>query len=153
VIGSELGDSKPIVSLRVSSRYALRYERYMLKRRRPECKRCKKPLEHHGGRPKTYCSAACRQAAYRRRPATQFTALRLLGKDIQIVMDRGERVRKLISELNALLRPQGQEVYVGPLRKKPEPRLSVVPRAQPSGSGKSMEGEEGTKDDKGPGGN
>jgi hypothetical protein len=65
-------------------------------------------------------------------------------------MDPGERIRQLVSELNALLLPRGQEVDMVPLRKKPEPRLSVVRRAQSSDSEKSMEGRERTKDDKDP---
>jgi hypothetical protein len=68
------------------------------------CKACKKPLAHGGrGRPATYCSAACRQKAYRKRCADQHAApLRLLRSHLYAVADREARKRAAVDVLTEL---------------------------------------------------
>jgi hypothetical protein len=103
----------------------------MLKKRRRHCAYCKNRLEHHKGRPKKFCTAACRQAAYRRRPEQRFPALRLLRRDLQTAQEKDAKIKELVDKLNILLLPSRREVYFGPLSRRPKPLLSVVPSTKP----------------------
>lgn len=68
------------------------------------CKTCKKPLAHRGrGRLAAYCSAACRQKAYRKRSANPHVLpLRLLRNDLLAFRDREARKRAAVETLNQL---------------------------------------------------
>lgn len=68
------------------------------------CKSCKKPLARGDrGRPATYCSAACRQKAYRKRcKSPHAVPLRLLRSDLFAINDREARKRAAVDALNQL---------------------------------------------------
>ena len=94
-----------------------------MKKRR--CKACKKPLTpQERGRTATYCSAACRQKAYRKRSANPLKApLRLLRSDLFAIKDREARKLAAVDALNQL----GYEVNLTPVGSNPR----QVPRARP----------------------
>jgi len=99
--------------------------------RKRKCRACKQWFQPAGrGRRPEYCSAACRQEAYRRRTRRKPPALRALESDLFAIRDREERKRGAVKALNDL----GYEVHLGPLRRPqvPErrPRLRVVRNEQ-----------------------
>ena len=91
------------------------------------CKACKKsfPRPDRGRRP-IYCSAACRQRAYRKREAEPHRKLKLLAmSDIYKIRDQTARCRAAVK----VLEEAGYEVELlprGSSRKKPRPNLKVV---------------------------
>ena len=99
------------------------------------CKTCKKPLAGgERGRPAAYCSAACRQRAYRKRSADpRAVPLRLLGSDLLAIKEREARKRAAVAALNQL----GYAVQLTWVGANPrqtgraKPRLKVVDRDTP----------------------
>ena|SRR2546427_8298551 len=70
-----------------------------------KCRRCKTkiPPQTGGGRPKKYCSASCRQAAYRRRMADPHAhAKSLFARDLHKAADGSGRVRVHVRALEEL---------------------------------------------------
>jgi len=106
-----------------------------MKRRR--CKTCKKPLAGgERGRPAAYCSAACRQRAYRKRSQNpRAVPLRLLRSDLLAIKEREARKRAAVAALNQL----GYAVRLTWVGANPrqvgraKPRLTVVDRDTPEG--------------------
>ena len=91
----------------------------------PVCKSRLKPPEQ--GRHPRYCSAACRQKAYRRRRADpRRQALKLLRNDMATMADQQARARGAVKILEDLGYDVQLEKRQGPPPKKPKPRLSVV---------------------------
>jgi hypothetical protein len=73
-----------------------------IRQKRRPCKHCKKTLPKNVmGRQRLYCSAACRQAVYRRRHANR-APLRLLQSDLWAIRDRPARARAAIRVLEEL---------------------------------------------------
>src|SRR5216684_2391000 len=70
-----------------------------------KCRHCKAkiPPQTGGGRPKKYCSASCRQAAYRRRKADPHASVKsLLARDLYEMANRSGRVKVLVRALEGL---------------------------------------------------
>ena len=96
--------------------------------KRTKCKECKERFmpPTRGRRPR-YCSAACRQKAYRKRAANPHSpVLRALKSDLYAIKDLSARARAAVK----VLEEQGYEVWLGrrrgPPPKKREPHLRVV---------------------------
>lgn len=99
------------------------------------CKSCKRNLPRgKPGRPAKYCSAACRQKAYRKRSANPYAVpLRLLRNDMDAVKDRDARMLAAVRMLNNL----GYEVSLNWVGTKPRQaerpslKLKLVDRDKP----------------------
>ncbi len=96
--------------------------------KRIKCKQCgARFLPPNKGRRPRYCSAACREKAYRKR-ASESSApiLRALESDLYAIKDRSARARAAVK----VLEERGYEVYLekrrGPPPKKRKPHLRVV---------------------------
>ena len=96
--------------------------------KRIKCAHCKErfPPPNRGWRPR-YCSAACRQKAYRKRAANPHRSmLRVLRSDLYAIKDSSARGRGAVRVLEEL----GYEVFLkerlGPRRKTRERHLQVV---------------------------
>ena len=93
-----------------------------------KCKQCRTLfLPPNRGRRPRYCSAACRQKAYRKRAGNPHrAALRALKSSIYAIRDRSARGRAAVKVLEEL----GYEVTLerrrGPPTKKRGPHLRVV---------------------------
>ena len=101
------------------------------------CKTCKKPLARGGpGRPAAYCSAACRQRAYRKRSENPHAVpLRLLRSDLLAIKEREARKRAAVETLKQL-GFEAQLTWVGANPRqvgRAKPRLKVVDRDAPEG--------------------
>lgn len=99
----------------------------MAKARR--CKVCKTLLPpNETGRPKIYCSPACRQQAYRKRGRAS-PALKLMQSDLMAITDKNARLRGAV----AVIEREGYAVTLTkigrPLKPKRHParHLMVVP--------------------------
>jgi len=102
----------------------------MTTRRRRKCKTCRAWFQPAGhGRPPAYCSAACRQAAYRARPRKPSPLLRALDNDLYAHTNRNARARRAIKDLEEM----GYDVHLekrrGPAPRR-KPTLTVVGEAQ-----------------------
>jgi len=90
--------------------------------KKTKCKTCKASVASLRGRPPKYCSAACRQKAYRARLLIP-VPIRLIPSDIDKAAARARHVRAL----NLL----GYDVELQPRTAAPKvfrkPRLSIVP--------------------------
>ncbi len=96
--------------------------------KRIKCKQCgARFLPPNKGRRPRYCSAACRQKAYRKRAANPHPPiLRALESDLYAIKDIAARERGAVKVLEEL----GYEVSLirrsGPPPKRHEPRLRVI---------------------------
>ena len=97
--------------------------------KRMKCKQCRTPfLPSNRGRRPRYCSATCRQKAYRKREANPHRhVLKLLKSDLYAIRDSSARGRAAVKVLNELGYEVSLEPRSGPPPKKPEPRFRVVP--------------------------
>lgn len=90
-----------------------------------KCKCCKKKLAPVRGRPPSYCSAACRQRAYRKRQAVH-PATRLIQGDLYKIRDDTARAKAAVKVLEELGNVVTLERRSGPPPKPPGPSLSLV---------------------------
>ena len=92
------------------------------------CKQCKvRFLPPNRGRLPRYCSAACRQKAYRKRAADPHRlALRALEGDLYAIKDTTARARAAVKVLEELGYKVSLERRRGPPREKHKPHLRVV---------------------------
>ena len=96
--------------------------------KRPKCKACgERFVPPSRGRRPRYCSAACRQKAYRKRAANpHHHMLKALSSDLYAIRDLSARARAACK----VLEEQGYEVGLrrrsGPPPKKRKPFLRVV---------------------------
>jgi hypothetical protein len=86
------------------------------------CKTCKQDFPRaRAGRTPIYCSAACRQKAYRSRLVSSPQLIRLLKSDVD------QKARE--SEALRVLRQLGYAVHlkrIGPVRKRPSPTVRLI---------------------------
>ena len=96
--------------------------------KRVKCKQCRTPfLPPNRGRRPRYCSAACRQKAYRKRAGNPLRGmLRALNSDLYAISDRSARERAAVKVLEELGYEVSLEGRRGPARKKREPHLRVI---------------------------
>jgi hypothetical protein len=94
-----------------------------------KCLACKKAIPRaERGRPRKFCSAACRQKAWRNKPRIH-PALVALRKDLRAIEDRSERCKHAVKILEEL----GYEVVLhkrssmGNDHKPARSRLKIVP--------------------------
>lgn len=68
------------------------------------CQTCRRTIKANplGGRPRLYCSAACRQRAYRKRVLENPQAVTALKSDLREVQDRTARARQAVNTLEDL---------------------------------------------------
>jgi hypothetical protein len=112
------------------------YFRNVMKRltKRPRvCRYCQNALHRSGrGRPPRYCSAACRQGAYRRRSANDSYPLRLIHQGFrQILLSNQIRnmLRKELQKIGLLDGPKKSDVK--PAEPPNRPTLQLVKRTTP----------------------
>ncbi len=102
--------------------------------KRPKCKACgERFVPPSRGRRPRYCSAACRQKAYRKRAANpHYHALKALSSDLYAIKDISARARAAVKVLEEM----GYEVGLWrggnwPPKKKRKPFLRVIDSSKP----------------------